>query len=289
MIIPNWLIFALVSAFFSGMNNFFKKVSAHNKNDANLVVFYFNLFSFIFSGIFMFIFFREIILNWTFWFIIVIVAILNVVNIKFKILSLKKIDTSIHFVVTRFSIVIILSIFGSILFDELVTLKEWVGILVGFLVFYLLIDIKGTNTSKENLVTGLLYTLVVVICVSLISISKKYILIFDYDMFAYLFFVFLISFFISMFMNNGNFKSKLLFRNKDNVILFTFLQASFNLLAQIFGFFALETGKITIISKVSSYSIFIPILLSIIIYKEKITFKRVIALFLTVMSLWFFI
>ena len=50
MNIPLWFTFALLAAIFSGLNNFFKKVSAENKNDPKVVAFYFNVFSVVVAG-----------------------------------------------------------------------------------------------------------------------------------------------------------------------------------------------------------------------------------------------
>ncbi|MCD5380450.1 hypothetical protein LR004_00850, partial [Candidatus Gracilibacteria bacterium] len=48
-------------------------------------------------------------------------------------------------------------------------------------------------------------------------------------------------------------------------------------------------GDLAIVYKILSYSLFIPIILSVIVYKEKIGIRQIIAFILTVISILLFI
>ena len=83
---------------------------------------------------------------------------------------------------------------------------------------------------------------------------------------------------------------KSIFKNINGAILYPSLQASTNFIAQMFGFFSLAHGaNLVIYAKISSYSMFVPIILAIIIYKEKVTIKKLVAFILTIISLGLFL
>jgi uncharacterized membrane protein len=54
-------------------------------------------------------------------------------------------------------------------------------------------------------------------------------------------------------------------------------------------FTALPLFNTTVIYKIYSFEIFIPIILSFIFYKEKLTLRKIIAFILTFVSIWFFL
>ena len=59
--------------------------------------------------------------------------------------------------------------------------------------------------------------------------------------------------------------------------------------AAIVNSYAYYGGNVAIVYKIISYSLFIPIILSIIFYKEKVTPKKMIAFLLTILSIALFL
>ena len=101
--IPLWFTFAFMAAIFSGLNNFFKKVSAEKKNDPKVVAFYFNLASAIVAFVVFLIFSdRELRLDLIFYGAIVGVSVAHIFNIIYKVKGLKALATSTMIISLRF-------------------------------------------------------------------------------------------------------------------------------------------------------------------------------------------
>lgn len=116
---------------------------------------------------------------------------------------------------------------------------------------------------------------VIVIYIDVMTMSsglRKNVALIGYDYYTYYFYIFFLSFLITAVMNYKGVSSGVIFKNTRGAIFYPFLQSSFNFVAQIAGFMSLVYGaNLAIYAKVSSYSIFIPITLAIIIYKKKVT------------------
>jgi uncharacterized membrane protein len=57
----------------------------------------------------------------------------------------------------------------------------------------------------------------------------------------------------------------------------------------LFNTLAFQQWDVAIVYKIISYSLFIPIILSVIFYKEKITVKKWVAFLLTIVSILLFV
>jgi drug/metabolite transporter (DMT)-like permease len=289
MDLPLWFIFALLAAIFSGLNNFFKKVSAENKNDSKVVAFYFNLFSTIIAFVIFLIFSdKNLRLDLVFYGAVAGVSIAHVFNVIFKVRGLKFLAASTMFVALRFFMILSLFWVELFIFKSSFTLRDFMGIVIGFGALLLLIESK--SNKKQNLKKGFVAIAICIGAMTIISTIRKVIAIEQYDQFTYYFFIFTFSLVISSLMSHRAIRDRSIFKNKNGAILYPALQASTNFVAQMLGFFSLVYGaNLVIYAKVSSYSLFIPIILSIIIYKEKVTLKKLIAFGLTIISLWLFL
>ena len=288
--LPLWFIFALVAALFSGLNNFFKKVSAENKGDSRVVAFYFNLFSTLFAFMAMLFFAHssDFNLNKTFFIIISAVALANVINIVFKVRGLKFLASSTMFISLRFFMVTALFLVEIFIFHSSFAFKDIIGIIIGFIALFFLIE--SDSNKKQDFKKGFLAVGACVVAVTVISTLKKSVALDNYNQFVYYFFVFLFSFLMSSLINFKIIKNKSIFSNTNGAIFYPALQALMNFIGQVFGFLALVYGaNLAIYAKVSSTSLFVPIILSAIFYKEKITGKRIIAFILAMISLMLFV
>lgn len=280
---------ALGAAFFSGLNNFLKVLSAHHNHDASKVALYFNVFSTIFAGIFLIFFFQKVEWNLLFFAIVFIIAVFNVLNIKYKVLSLKILDSSEYFIFVRSFIFIFLLFFGIVLFQEKLSVAEIIGIGLNFLAIFFLFDLQGKFfLNRPYFWKGILFAVITGISMTAIGLAKKYIIIFDYDKFAFLFFVFLFSIFISLVFKHRSNENRNIFPAQYKKIAIICAQAGSNFLAQVCSFFALISGKIVIVNRITSFSLFVVIFLSVIFLGEKITVRKIWAFVFTVVSLLLF-
>ncbi len=287
--IPLWFTFAFMAAIFSGLNNFFKKVSAENKNDPKVVAFYFNLASAIVAFVVFLIFSdRELKLDLIFYGAIVGVSIAHIFNIIYKVKGLKALATSTMIISLRFLMVSSLFVVELFVFKSSFSTRDLLGVAVGFMALYFLIESK--NHKKQNFRKGFQAVAISVLAMTIISTIRKGIALEQYDQFTYYFFIFTFSLIISALINYKIIQDRSIFKNKNGAIFYPSLQAITNFIAQMLGFWSLVQGaNLVIYAKISSFSIFVPIILSTIIYKEKVTIKKLIAFGLTIVSLGLFL
>ncbi len=288
--IPLWFIFALLAAIFSGLNNFFSKVAAEKGFDSKVVAFWFNVSAMVISFLgFLFLAKKGLRFDIIFWSGVVIVAIFNIIVILNKIKGLKYLNAGTFFIASRFGLVgalFLVELFG---YHSVFTIKSIVGLVVGGIALILLVETKK-DKKKQYLIGGAIAVSIVIITMTVNNIVRKNVILMDYDRYAYYFFMFGLSFLFTAGMNYKELKSKNIFSNKNNIIFYPFLQAMFNYGAGLAAFASLQYGaNLAILSKTVSYSLFIPIILSIIIYKEKVTVKKLVAFGLTIISLGLFL
>jgi drug/metabolite transporter (DMT)-like permease len=290
MKIPWWFVFALLAALFSGLNNFLNKVAAEKKFNSKIVAFWFNLFSMVIAFLgFLFYAKEGIKIDLVFWGGIIIVAIGNIVVILNKIKGLKYLNAGTFFVASRFGLIGILFLVEFFWYNSLFTMKSVMGLVIGFIALGLLAETKK-NKKKQYLIGGAVAVVIVIITMTINNVVRKNVILMDYDRYAYYFFMFGLSFLFTTIINYKELKSKVIFTNKNKIIFYPFLQAVFNYGTGLAVFASLEYGaNLAILSKTVSYSLFVPIILSIIIYKEKVTIKKLVAFGLTVVSLWLFL
>lgn len=289
MEMPLWFIYAILTTFFAGLNAFFQKVSAQNKNRSKAVSFYYNLASTLIALVFFITFFnKNISLDKIFWIAVTITAICNVTVIIAKMKGLKHLDSNVFFINLKFFLITTLFFIEIFVFQNSFSNKQIIGLIIGFIAFILLTN--KSSHKKHHLIKGFLAITICIIAMTSINISKKVMAVNDYDKYTYFFFVFLFSLVISSVMNWKDIKSSSIFKSVNGSILYPSLQALFGFGATIFAFLALAEGiNLAILSKMTSYSIFIPIFLSALIYKEKITLRKSLAFILTIISLWLFL
>ncbi|NQZ85508.1 MAG: hypothetical protein HRU03_07350, partial [Nanoarchaeales archaeon] len=148
MFIEMWLVYALLAAILVGIFSFTTKIVAEKNYDKDLSLFYLYLCSFILSIIY-FIFFGELKYSLGTFVAALVTGILYPINLKTRFVSLKYISSSTYFINYRIFSSSLLLVLGIYLFSESVTYFQVVGIVIGFFIFYLLLEKKE---KKEKIV-----------------------------------------------------------------------------------------------------------------------------------------
>ena len=292
MTIPIWFWLAILASVFSGLNNFAKKMAAKHDNDPKAVILWFNIFSTFFAGImFLVLSDNKFDYGWLFIGSVVVVAVVHIFNVMYKIKGLKYLPTAIFVMSLRVGMMTTLALSEIFIFHNYFTWQSVVGIGAGFLALSLLMNNEREERKQVNWKKGLVASIICVGSMAIISVLRKTIAIEGYDRYAWYFYIFFLSTIFTIGMNYKDIVSRKIFKNTDGVIKFSFWQAGFNFLAQVLGFGALVYGaNLVIYSKISSYSIFVTIILAGVIYKEKIfTLRKITAFILMGISLWLFV
>ena len=288
MFIESWLIYALLACLSMGIFSFTTKVSAEREYDKDLNLTYVYFFSLILSSICL-ILFGEIKYSYLVLLLVLVAGYLAPLNLRLRFTTLKFISSSMFVINYRIFSSILLLLSGMFLFSESITNYQIVGVLLGFFIFYLLLEKKDKKEKKIDFKKGVKYLFYNILIVSGIHVTRKYISVSSTDLYFYIFLTALVGF-VASFLNNPKHVINLHKTSKvpKKIVLFSLFQSFFFVSNLIFFTTAFITGNLGVVYKLISYSIFIPIILSIIYYNEKITFKKSIAFVLTVVSVWLF-
>ncbi|QFR38803.1 EamA family transporter [Candidatus Gracilibacteria bacterium 28_42_T64] len=167
-------------------------------------------------------------------------------------------------------------------FKETLVFKEIIGILIGISVPLLLIT-SSENKRQKNLYGGIVLVLITAILTAISSGISKEIMLQEYNVAIYLFiasiFGLVFSIFSYYYLNHRNKKYNHKGIGKFSIISGILYTASF------ITFTLALKGNLAVVFTIGSFSILIPIILSIIFYKDHFNMKKGLVIALSIISL----
>ncbi len=286
----DWVIYAIVSLFFAGFTNFWYKVVTKRKYNISYVSIISNVTSFLLASL-LYIYNNGLPILVDYYKLLLVLAFLDTLFFFFSKLSrveaLNYIDTTIFFPLYKTFFPIILTWVSIVFFHEVLNYKEVLGIIFWIIVPLLLVT-KTENKVQKNLRLGLLFVFLTSLVASIASIIQKYVNEnwFNIDLFllASLWFWVIIAF--SSY-KIGQKKSKKIYSKKGVYKFWIILW-----ILQLFWFYSFLhalSWNLAIAVTINSFSILIPIILSVIFYKEEMTKKKAFVIFLSIVSVILFI
>lgn len=279
-----WFTSALLTCLSVGLVGFINKVIVEKKYDQKLSAVSFYLAQVIIY-IIAFIYIGNYEISLIIIFFGVLWGILDYFYLRTRFISLQGISSYLFFINSRLFSSLALLLLGVVIFGDNISLYEYMGFFIGFIVFGLLFEkekVKNIDYKK-----GLTFLGIGIILLILVHSGIKYvstILTNIYLLFLSYAFTALI---ISIFVNRKDINMQI--KDFSNIIYLNIIHAFLFFFYIYFLFNTYNLADLGIAYKIQSYSIFIPIILSIIVYKEKVTYKKMIAFILTMISLWFFV
>jgi drug/metabolite transporter (DMT)-like permease len=281
---------AILSMFISGIYSFLHKQFSHKKNSNLYILFEYLIYFFI--GIISWFFFGNLNFKIEFIALVFFASIFYTLSVVFKIKSLKKISTTEVFLIYKIFITMSILVIAWVFFNETLTNFQLFGFFIGFFVFILLFEKPKNSLNKinnNNKKIGYVFLFISIffgIFTNIFNINIKYM---DFNFFNFLVLDGFTGFLFLALTNfkNGNFKKNKnhLFENLKIIVFSGFLRY-LTLIIYIYTFTLIPFG---IAIKINSFSILIPIFLSAILLNEKITKKQIIAIILSMVSIYFFI
>ena len=201
---------------------------------------------------------------------------------KFK--ALKLAPASVVFPVNKSNVLIVILI-GILFFNESPTLRQWGGIGTSILVL-VLISSEQFKISRSIAMKGIYFAFIAAICTSFsMTIGKLASVRVDKTTFIFLSYsmVVLISFIIFL-KRTPREERKTTFK-KTGIFIIGISIGVLNFAGYQLVLKAFATGSMSLIQPVFALSILIPIFLSAIIYKERMTLLRFISIGLTIASI----
>ena len=282
------IFYALGASICSGIYGFLGKVATERKYDVYLYTWHSVMIS-VFLGAF---FFLGDISNFhfdkTLFFTSIILWISDVSVFLLLMKSLSYLSTSLVFINYRVISSFFLICIGIFFFQEQVSFLNLIGFFLWFSVFFLLYENEKKEKEHKEIKKWIIYLSICIIMASIWHAVFKYFAS-EVHIESFYFFRGIVAFlFVSFIICIRKKKFKYLPKSKKDLLLPVLNAIFFTAYYMFFLQKAYALGYLSISYKILSYSVFIPIILSMIFYGEKLTGKRLIAIALTMVSIIFF-
>ena len=281
-----WLILSLGSLIFFGISEFLSVVIAKNKLNKDKYIYWSILLALPVSFTYLIFSGGNIEYSLLFLFLLIIARVALTEKDLFQIKSLKYIESSIFFPM-RENILIIGGFFtGMLFFNEFLNTKEYLYIFFAIIIISLFLDFNKFKVDK-SFKKGFIFLIIAsVMLVITITINKYVVENFDIPSFLFLSHIIAATYLI---IKNRVLKKDSLKIKKDDkktiILAFLFSICSFWGILSLLN--ALILGKIVIVHSIVSFSLFVPIILSYFVYKEKVNRKKILALVLFILNILF--
>lgn len=284
------LIFAIIAMLISGIYGFLQKVDVESAISRSTFIMYSWICMFFYATLYLILTgtklsFEPIVLwtaviNWTVYSIV----------FHYRLKSLKFLDTSTFFINYRILSSILLMFVWMIFWNEIISTKEYLWIFLWFITFFLLMEKKYKWESDKKLWKWYAYLMVWVVWVSILQSLQKNFAIHDYSYPSYLFYSWIVGSINTYLLKakDENLKKILTIKDKKTILFLFFAGIIFTLYTLTWYLWIKFWWNMVVVYKIISYSLFIPIILSMIFYWEKITMKKALAFILTIISIWLF-
>lgn len=289
-----WLVLTIVSIFGAGINSFIYKVAAKEKMDIYILTFYMTVLSTLGTLVLLLLFSDFSGHTWTIFLLAIGVSSFYYMTNIVKVNALQSIDSTLFFPIYKVLGPMLVIIFGITIFQERFTSYEWIGLILSLLVPIMLIT-RSEQTHQSDLKRGLLYLVLAVIVGSASHIFWKHGADIAENTWLFIFYIELTTFLVAACtlpfkFRNVQIKKELLVIRERKFLIATITSGVMNIVAGAAIVFAfVYGGALGIVNTIGSLYILIPIILSIVIYKEHWNLRKLIAIILSIVALVFFL
>ncbi len=273
-----WIIYSLLAGVLIGTGNFYYKVVASNTMSKTRVMWYANIPYLIFPLFYFFVKWFYIPASLLLLLLVAARIIIATEKNLFIIEALKYIESTIFFPVHKIIQIFASFVVGMILFWEYLSLTQIYGLFVGVWVV-LLLNSKKNRNIQVNYKKWIWYLLAANLMILFSSTINKYIASIDFDIVTYLFLsgVFGI---IYLFIVKKDINIDALKKPDFSEMKIGILNGSLKFFWFVCFLTALSKWPFALVQLAHLSSILIPIILSIIIFKEKINAQKIWAFIL---------
>jgi drug/metabolite transporter (DMT)-like permease len=285
-----WVIWAILSAAIWGFYSFSFKMIAERNYDTHLATFYSYFIASILIGI-------GCLMFWNLddsrpaFFLVILLALLNIwfytASIHSRVESMRSIDSVIFFPLYKTFWPIIVTAISITIFKESLSISDTLGIVVWITVPLLLLT-KTENRIQKNLYRWVMFVFLTVLLTSISSVLPKYTQVASLNIWIFILFSFLFWVIFSYFWYKSHKKKTKRVYNSEWLIKFSFIVWFFHAGA-FYSFLRAMEWNLAVAFTINSFSILVPIILSIFFYWEHFNLKKWIVIALSVVSILLFI
>ena len=286
-----WFWYAILAALFVGFNNFISKIFADKNINSILIVLgqamAYTLF-WLLHGLYLW---ADFALWGSLPIFIATGCIMGVqfINTRLRVKILKYLSSSEYFVSFRLSNTVLLILLWTLFFHETIWFYQYIGLIFGSVGIALLFEEDKHFQHSRNWKYAIILLCISISCGASIQIIWKFLALNALSFPVLLFYQGIILFCLSIIFswpdiqktcaNHIHEKKYWVLSMIGGVIYYIWSQC--NLLAFEYG------GNLSIVTKIIAYSLLVPILLSMIFYRERLTIKKGIALIFTIISIYY--
>jgi drug/metabolite transporter (DMT)-like permease len=272
-----------MSLFFMGTQRFLYKVSAERKCNTAWTTFSFMATVALLSS-FLFLFLQEPVTD---VFFLVFIALVNSASFLAATLthieSLKRIPSSVAYPIIRLNAVIVV-IFSILYFKDRLSFYQVTGIVLAMAVMVLLTrQLDPAQAPSGDLRRGLVFVFVSLLAGAVASISSKFAAL-HANKLAFIALSYIIAT-VSSFAVRDRFQTDETNRNHRDALIIGFVMGLINLAGYYSFLKALSMGPLSLIVSITGMHFVIAVILSVIVYREKLTLSRILGIVLTVLSI----
>ncbi len=284
-----WFIAAVVGAVFAGFSNFCFKIASKRGYNSELFTLIGGLVSVLAVSMYV-LWSAETLLGYG-WVapLTILAGVIAASGGIMKVYALHNIDTTLFFPLFKLLSPLLALVIGIVFFGEIHSVVEWVGLIIGLTVPLLLIN-KIEHSRQNNLLLGLLFVLAISVTSAVAATLNKVAIDFLMPNSVTLWYasvgVAIGSAVISLYKVNFDI-GKIFTRDKISIGLIWYSALRSLLICLSLGLilFAYIDGTLGVVQTIHSMYILIPIIFSIIFYKEHWNLQKVVAIVLSVASL----
>lgn len=285
-----WLIYAIGATLIIWGNNFLLKVFAANNAPSHVILICQSIVFILVWLIHAYIKKIWVHIEYLILFACTTITILHFLNYTLRIRVLKYLSSSEYFISSRLINTTLLTVLWVTIFAEHISSSQFFWLILGSIAVLLLFEEDKKFQHSRNWKLAIIFLILSVFYSVIIQILAKYIALNAWDIIpTVLFYEWVALFCISAF---SFYRDKTGVHQLQDIKPKIFLAAFFSGFCYYFSTIgnlaAFEYGgSLSIVSKIIAYSLFIPIILSAIVYREKISTQKIIAFILTIISIYY--
>lgn len=287
-----WLLLAIASAVCSGVSGFTQKIAVEQKTDPLFLILAQAITMISASWVYLLYKWESLLVlwEWSIWLtaLVAILACAQFFVIRVRAEVLKYLSSSEYFISFRILSVVLLTWVWLVLFGEVLSQSQIFWLVIGFLGILLLFEEDKRLQHSRNWSRAISLLMLSIWLGSIVQLCAKYLALESSQIAALILYQWTFLFLLAALFYQKKFL-KLFYTThpkKDLIIASAFWLTI--CLAAITNFMAFYySWPIGIVAKVLGYSVFIPIILSMIFYREKLSIKKWIAFILTIISIYY--
>lgn len=279
----DWYVFAILALILLGFQRFLYKVSAERKCNTAWTTFSFMATVAILSST-LFVVLGESVSDISFLFFIALVnsgafLVATITHIE----ALKHIPSSVAYPIIRLNAILVV-IFSILFFKDRLSLYQGIGIVLALAVIVILAaGLNDLRIPQKNIRRGCIFVMISLFGGAAAAISSKFAASYTNKM-AFIAVSYIASTLFSLGLRKKLETEEAHKTHRDALIIGVFM-GLINLAGYYSFLKALSTGPLSIIASITGMHFVISIILSALIYKEKLTPLRLLGIFLTVLSI----